>query len=220
LAKTVLTQLAEHGTVERGWLGVSIQPLTKDLARTFKRGDNTTGALVSSVIDGSPAAKADVKTGDVIVEFNGKKVAKATDLPGLVADMRVGSDVPIVVMRNGAETRLNARIARLEDEGPTKVAATDDNGKLGLSVQPLTPPMARELGLKVKEGVLVRDVVDGGRAAEAGIQAGDVIVEIDRQPVRSVEDLTARVDKRAKGEPIVMLVNREGHTMYVTIPAA
>ncbi|HKC97689.1 MAG TPA: PDZ domain-containing protein, partial [Methylomirabilota bacterium] len=87
-------------------------------------------------------------------------------------------------------------------------------------VQPLTPPMARELGLKAKEGVLVRDVVEGGRAAEAGIRAGDVIVEVNREPVRTVEDLKARVDKLGKSEPVVMLVNRDGETMYVAIPAA
>ena len=218
LAKTVITQLADHGKVERGWLGVSIQPLTRELAKSFKRDDNT-GALVSAVTAGSPADKAGIKAGDVIVEFNGKKVAKATDLPGLVADVPVGKDVPMVVMREGRELRLNANIGRLQDESPAKLAETEGKGKLGLSVQPLTPPMARELGLKVKEGVLVREVVEGGRAAEAGIRAGDVIVEINRQPVRTVEDLTTRVDKQAKNEPMVLLVNRDGQTMYVAVPA-
>ena len=115
---------------------------------------------------------------------------------------------------------LNAEIAGVEDDAPTKVGQTDGKGKLGLSVRPLTPPIARELGIEVKEGVLVGDVVEGGRAAEAGIEAGDVIMEIDRQPVRTVEDLTARVEEQTKGEPIVMLVNRDGHTLYVAIPAA
>ena len=219
LAKNVITQLADRGKVERGWLGVGIQPLTPELAKSFKRGD-TTGALVSEVKEGSPADKAGMKTGDVIVELDGKKVTKATDLPTLVAEMPVGKSVPIVVMRDGREVRLNAQIARLEDESPTKVAKTEDKGQLGLSVQPLTPPVARELGLKVKEGVLVRDVVEGGRAAEAGIRAGDVIVEINRQPVRTVEDLKAGVDKLGKSESVVMLVNRDGATMYVAIPAA
>jgi serine protease Do len=219
LAKTVITQLADHGKVERGWLGVSIQPLTKDLAKNFKR-DNTNGALVSSVIEGSPADKAGLKAGDVIVEFNGKKVAKATELPSLVADLTVGRDVPMVVVRDGSEMRLNARIARLEDETPAKVADAQEKGQLGLSVQPITPPVARELGLKVKEGVLVRDVVEGGRAAEAGIRPGDVIVEINRQPVRTVEDLQVRVDKQTKNEPIVLLVNRDGQALYVAVPAA
>ena len=219
LAKTVITQLADHGKVERGWLGVSIQPLTKDLAKNFKR-DNTNGALVSSVIEGSPADKAGLKAGDVIVEFNGKKVAKATELPSLVADLTVGRDVPMVVVRDGSEMRLNARIARLEDETPAKVADAQEKGQLGLSVQPITPPVARELGLKVKEGVLVRDVVEGGRAAEAGIRPGDVIVEINRQPVRTVEDLKVRVDKQTKNEPIVLLVNRDGQALYVAVPAA
>jgi len=219
LAKTVITQLADRGKVERGWLGVSIQPLTQELAKSFKRGDST-GALVSAVTEGSPAEKAGMKAGDVIVEFDGKKVAKATDLPGLVADVPVDKDVPMVVMREGREVRLNARIARLEDESPAKVGEPEGKGQLGLSVQPLTPPVARELGIKAKEGVLVRDVVDGGRAAEAGIRAGDVIVEVNRHPVRTVEDLKTRVDKQAKNEPIVMLVNRDGQTMYVAIPSA
>jgi serine protease Do len=218
LAKTVITQLADRGKVERGWLGVAIQPLTQELAKSFKRGD-TTGALVSEVKEGSPAEKAGMKTGDVIVELDGKKVTKATDLPGLVAEMPVGKNVPIVVMRDGREARLNAQIARLEDESPTKVAETEGKGQLGLSVQPVTPPMARELGLKVKEGVLVRDVVEGGRAAEAGIRAGDVIVEVDRRPVRTIEDFKAHLAKQAKDTPVVLLVNRDGQTMYVAIPA-
>jgi len=219
LAKTVITQLADHGKVERGWLGVSIQPLTKDLAANFKRSD-TTGALVSTVVEGSPAEKAGVKPGDVIVEFDGKKVAKSTDLPGLVAEVPVGRDVPMTVMREGREVKLNAHIARLEDESPTKASESEGKGQLGLSVQPLTPRMARELGLKAQEGVLVRDVVEGGRAAEAGIRAGDVIVEVNQQPVRTIEDFKARLDKRAKDQPVVMLVNRDGQNMYVAIPAA
>jgi serine protease Do len=219
LAKTVITQLADRGKVERGWLGVAIQPLSQELAKSFKRAD-TTGALVSEVKEGSPAERAGMKTGDVIVELDGKKVAKATDLPGLVAEMPVGKNVPIVVVRDGREVRLNAQIARLEDESPTKVAETEGKGQLGLSVQPLTPPMARELGLKVKEGVLVRDVVEGGRAAEAGIRAGDVIVEVDRRPVRTIEDFKAHLARQAKDAPVVLLVNRDGQTMYVAIPAA
>src|SRR5262249_50554744 len=158
--------LADRGKVERGWLGVAIQPLTPDLAKSFKRGD-TTGALVSEVKEGSPADKAGMKTGDVIVELDGKKVTKATDLPTLLAEVRGVKNAPIVVMRERREVRLNAQSARLEDESPTKVARAEGKGRLGLSVQPLTPPVVRELGLKVKEGVLVRDVVEGGRAAEA-----------------------------------------------------
>ena len=220
LAKSVITQLMEHGRVERGWLGVSVQPLTKELAKGFKRND-ATGALVASVVAGSPAERAGVKPGDIIVEFAGKKVAKSGDLPSLVAEARVGNDVPVVVVREGKEVRLTARIARLEEEEAAKVADVEVDGKnkLGLSVQPLTPPMASELGLQVREGVLVRDVAAGSRAGEAGIRAGDVIVEVDRQPVRTVEELKAHVDNQVKGAPMVLLIRREGGTMYVAIPA-
>ena len=221
LAKSVITQLVEHGKVERGWLGVSVQPLTKELAKGFKRND-AAGALVASVVAGSPAERAGVKPGDIIVEFAGKKVAKSGDLPSLVAEARVGNDVPVVVVREGKEVRLTARIARLEEEEAAKVADVEVDGKnkLGLSVQPLTPPMASELGLQVREGVLVRDVAAGSRASQAGIRAGDVIVEVDRQPVRTVEELKAHVDNQVKGAPMVLLIRREGGTMYVAIPAA
>jgi len=221
LAKSVITQLVEHGKVERGWLGVSVQPLTKELAKGFKRND-AAGALVASVVAGSPAERAGVKPGDIIVEFAGKKVAKSGDLPSLVAEARVGNDVPVVVVREGKEVRLTARIARLEEEEAAKVADVEVDGKnkLGLSVQPLTPPMASELGLQVREGVLMRDVAAGSRAGEAGIRAGDVIVEVDRQPVRTVEELKAHVDNQVKGAPMVLLIRREGGTMYVAIPAA
>ena len=220
LAKSVITQLVEHGKVERGWLGVSVQPLTKELAKGFKRND-AAGALVASVVAGSPAERAGVKPGDIIVEFAGKKVAKSGDLPSLVAEARVGNDVPVVVVREGKEVRLTARIARLEEEEAAKVADVEVDGKnkLGLSVQPLTPPMASELGLPVREGVLVRDVAAGSRAGEAGIRAGDVIVEVDRQPVRTVEELKTHIDNQVKGAPMVLLIRREGGTMYVAIPA-
>jgi serine protease Do len=164
------------------------------------------------VVDGSPAAKAGVKSGDVIVEFDGKRIAKSEDLPRLVAETPIGREVALVVVREGVQTKLTARVAKLVDDAP---AAT-----LGLSVQPVTPPVARELGLKTQQGLLVRDVVEGSRAAEAGIRPGDVIVEADRQPVTTVEDFRASVDKRAKGDSLLLLVNREGNTLFVSVPLA
>src|SRR2546428_9162075 len=161
-------------------------------------------------MEGSPAEKAGMKAGAVVGNSAGKRVTRPGDLPSLVAEARVGSEVPMVVVRDGKEVRLTARIARLQDEAPSKVAGVEGKGQLGLSVQPLTPPVARELGLKVNEGVLVRDVVEGSRAGEAGIRAGDVIVEIDRQPVRPADDLKTRVDKHAKVAPILVRVDREG----------
>jgi serine protease Do len=219
LAKSVISQLAASGKVERGWLGVAVQPLTKDLARGFQRTD---GALVASVVEGSPAEKAGVKAGDIIVEFDGKKVAKSGELPTVVADTRAGSEVPIVVVRDGKELRLTVRIARLEDDTVAAKAAevqVDGKNNLGLAVQPLTPPMATELGLKVKQGVLVRDVTPGSRAGEAGIRAGDVILEVNRQPVRTAEDLKTQVEKQTQGAPLLLLVNRDGSAVFIAIPS-
>jgi serine protease Do len=198
---------------------VSIQPLTKPLAQSFQRSD-ARGALVSRVIEGSPAEKAGVKAGDVIVALDGKTVDKIEDLPRLVAEMHAGREVRLTVVRDGKEQTLTATIAKLDEEAPSKVAQAEGKSRLGLSVQPVTPPVASELRLKVKEGVLVRDVVEGSRADEAGIRPGDVIVEVDRQPVRSVEELQAHVNRHSKGESVLMLVNRDGNTVYVAVPAA
>jgi serine protease Do len=161
-----------------------------------------------------------VKSGDVIVEFDGKRIAKSEDLPRLVAETAIGREVPLVVARNGVETKLTTRVAKLADDTPPAAPTTEGKGKLGLSVQPVTPPVARELGLKTQQGLLVRDVVEGSRAALAGIRPGDVIVEADRQPVRTVEELRANMDKRAKGDSLLLLVNREGNTLFVSVPLA
>jgi serine protease Do len=216
-AKPVVTQLAQTGHVERGWLGVAIQPVTPELAKGFGL-PNTQGALVASVVEGSPAQKAGLKRGDVIMEYGGRKVARSEELPRVVAESPVGREVPITVLRDGKPVTLTAKIAQLE-ESEQKVAAQSGSEKpaLGLSVESLTPAVARELGLSDSHGVLVKGVEDGSPAASAGIQAGDVIVEADRHPVASVSDLRHAVDKHAKGSPLVMLVHRNGSSLYAAI---
>jgi serine protease Do len=221
VAKPIVTQLAQSGHVERGWLGVTIQSLTPELVKGFAL-PTAQGALVASVMDGSPAQKAGMKRGDVITEFNGRKVAASGDLPRAVAELPVGRDVPVTVWRDGKSVSLTARIARLEDT-EQKLAggpAGGDKPALGLSVEPLTPEAARQLGLAEGRGVVVRAVQDGSPAANAGIQAGDVIVEVDRQPVASVSDLRRSVERHAKGTPLVVLMHRQGSSIYAAIPVS
>src|SRR5947208_6055112 len=173
LSKPVLAQLAGSGHVVRGYLGVAVQRVTSDLAKSFRL-FGTDGALVTSVAEGSPAAKAGLKEGDVIVEYDGRPVARAGDLPRTVAETPVGREVPVTVLRDGKTVKLTAKVAKL-DEPDQKVASdASEKGKLGVAVEPVTPAVARELGLKETRGVAVRRVEDGGRAANAGIRSGDV----------------------------------------------
>jgi serine protease Do len=218
LAKPVVTQLAQSGHVERGWLGVSIQSLTPELARSFGQ-PNTHGALVASVVAGSPAQKAGMKPGDVITEYNGRPVGRSEDLPRAVAETGIGRDVTVTVLRDGQRVTLTARIAQLE-EPDRKVAASADGDKpaLGLSVEPLTPALARQLGVSESGGLIVRGVQDDSPAANAGLRPGDVIVEVDRHPVASVGDLTRAMEKHAKGTPLLTLVRRDGSSLYAAIP--
>jgi serine protease Do len=218
LAKPVLTQLADSGRVVRGWLGVAIQPVTPELAKSLKLSDST-GALVSSVTDDSPAEKAGLKAGDVIVEFNGERVAKADRLPSAVAVTPVGREVPISIVRDGKPLKLTAKVG---EQAETREAAAKPErapAKLGLSVEPVTPRLAREMKLKDTQGVIVRAVEEDSPAAEAGIQAGDVIVEVDRHTIRNADDMRRRLDDHAKGTPVLMLLHRGEGSIFVTIDA-
>jgi serine protease Do len=218
LAKPVLTQLAANGHVTRGWLGVTIQPVTPELAKSLKLGE-TTGALVSSVTDGSPAEKAGLKAGDVILEFNGEKVARADRLPSAVAMTPVGHEVPLSVARDGSTIRLTAKVGEQPEAREASAKPDAKPARLGLSVEPITPRLAQELNLHDKSGLVVRGVEDDSPAAEAGIQAGDVIVEIDRHPVRTAADMHHQLDGHAKGTPVLMLVHRGDGSLFVTVTA-
>jgi serine protease Do len=215
-AKTVVTQLAETGHVSRSWLGVSIQPVTPELAKGFNLSE-AKGALVASVTEDSPAMKAGLKPGDVIVEYDGRKVARSEELPRLVAETPAGREVAITVRRDGKPTTLQARVARLDEPEQRLASEAGDKGKLGLAVEPVTPEVARQLGLKEPRGVVVKRVEDGSPAANAGIRPGDVILEVDRQPVKDVATLRQLVDKHGKDNPVVMLLKRQDATLYVAV---
>src|SRR5215831_12475672 len=219
LAKNVVTQLAESGKVTRGWLGVGIQGVTPELAKSFGRAD-TTGVLVSSVSEGSPAERAGIKTGDIITEYDGRKVERASDLPRAVAATPVGRDVKLTVVRDGKPVTLTAKVAALDTK---EAAEADNNGgekakpALGLAVQPLTPAIAQQLGVSAKQGLVVQDVMDGSPAADAGFQRGDVIVEVDKKPVKSVAELRESVAKHGKGTQMLFRVQREDASLFLTV---
>jgi len=218
MAKFVVPQLAQHGRVVRGWLGVSIQPMTTELAKSFGV-SQADGALVASVQEGSPAAKAGVKPGDIIVEFDGQKVGRTTDLSRVVAATPVGKDVRVTVLRDGKSMPLNARIAKMDDKQMAAVEPGESSNRpqLGVSVEPMTPELARQLGVGDARGVVVREVKEGSPDAEAGLRPGDVITEINRKPVKSADDLRKALDSHKPGTTALLLIHREGGALYVTV---
>jgi len=216
-AKSVVTQLVASGKVTRGWLGVTIQPLTAELAKGFNVTEGT-GALVAGVQDGSPAARAGVKAGDIITHYDGQKVATSADLPKLVAATAVGRQVPVTVVREGKKVALNVTVAQMDEPGQPVVAQAEEaKGPLGLTVETVTPSIAKELKLSEPRGVIVRGVRSGSPAENAGIRAGDVITEVDRQAVADAAQMKRALEKHPKGAPVVVMVRRDGTSLYVAL---
>ncbi|HPG26679.1 MAG TPA: DegQ family serine endoprotease [Myxococcota bacterium] len=218
-AKQILPQLRADGRVTRGWLGVHIQGVTPEIAAQFEL-DEARGALVAQVLPDTPAADGGIERGDVIVEFDGQPIDEWRDLPIVVANTPVESDASVVVIRDGKRKRLRVRIGRLDD--PEVVAASNTAGDgaqaYGLQAQDLTPQLAERLGLEETEGVIVTDVDPNGPAAEAGIRRGDLIVEVDRKPVRSARDLAKRLGDG--GDGVLVLVRRGDSTLFVPLQPA
>jgi serine protease Do len=218
MARHVMKVLRTDGRVRRGQLGVTVQPVTSDLAAALGL-KNVAGAVVSSVESGSAADRAGVKRGDVITSFGEHAVSDANALRNRVADAGPGSHVPLVVTRDGVEHRLEVEL----DEVKSQVAGdttepNDVRGKatLGVSVTPINPQLAAQVGVPSDvHGLLVEDVNVDSPAAEAGVQPGDVIQEVNRQPVSTVDQLRSAVTRPLHG-PILLLVNRSGHELFLT----
>jgi len=208
LAKTLVPQLAADGHVTRGWLGVSVQKLTTELAESLGI-DVAHGALVGGVTAKGPAAKAGLRAGDVITRYDGKDVADVTVLPTLVADTPAGKTVPVEVVRDGKRQTFDVTIAKLTDDDPEEPHAAGDtsgNARVGLALRELSPAERAQRGLAPDEGVLVADVVDGSPAEAAGLEPGDVILQANRTAVGSVADLRAALGAAPKGMPVLVLV--------------
>jgi serine protease Do len=205
-------------------LGVNIQNITDETAQALELKERT-GVLVSNVRAGSAAEKAGVKRGDIITAINGEKIDDGNVLRNKVAGTLPGTEMKLTVLREGQPVELTATLDEFDTEtagNPQQPGANPDeakpvNGKLGLTLQPLTPQVARELGLtNDNEGVIVTAVDEGGAGSEAGISKGDVILEINRRTVNSVESVQAALDS-AGTRPILLLINRRGQTVYLTV---
>jgi len=221
----VVEQLRKYGETRRGWLGVHIQDVTKDMADALGL-DDVAGALVTDVPDG-PAKKAGMKQGDVIVTFDGKHVANTRELVRMVADAEVGKTVRIVVFRGGKTVTLKVVLGRREEAEKKLVSSTkakpetpSEKTVLGMTVRGLDANLRDQLGLGAEaRGVVVMDVDQTSQAYEKGLRAGDLIVEAGQQPVASARDLAARIDAaRAAGrKSILLLVRRNGDPRFVAL---
>jgi serine protease Do len=214
IAMDVANQLRDTGKVTRGRLGVQIQGLTQELARSFGL-EQPSGALVASVEKGSPAQRAGVETGDVILEYDGKAVSDSKDLPVMVARTKPGTEAALRVWRNGQAQALTVKVGELEAE-PIAAASMESAapaGRLGLAVQDLDPAQRRELELD--GGVLVGAVQ--GNAARAGIQPGDVVIAVNGEQVASVAQFRGLVEKAQSGRPVALLIQRGETRLYVPV---
>jgi serine protease Do len=214
-AKNILPQLEAKGHVTRGWLGVSLQPVTEELAKALHL-PKAEGSLVAQVLPDSPASKAGVQVGDVITGFDGHQIEKPSELPRLVASTPIGQTATLQVLRDNKPLTLSAQIAEMP--GSEQVAAdTAPRESLGIAVEPLTPDVARQLGVPDRRGVVVARIQDGSPAAEAGMQPGDVIVEVNRHPVKNVLDLRRALEQGKPGEPTLFLLHRHDASLFVAL---
>jgi serine protease Do len=218
MARNVMDQLIQNGSVRRAKLGVNVQDINADLASSLGL-PSAKGALVSNVEDGSPAAHAGITQGDVITEYNGKPVADGNQLRNAVSSTTPGSTVSLKVFRHGRDETLQAKVGELvtkrEKSGPASEGRGE--GRFGMSVQPLTPDLAEQAGVpRGTRGVIVMDLDPSGIAADSGIQEGDVIEKVDGKTVTSGDELRAALDRK-DGKPSLLIVNRKGTDIFLTL---
>jgi serine protease Do len=219
MAKNVMDQLVKNGSVRRAKLGVTIQPISHDMATAMNL-PSTHGALVASVEDGGPAAHAGLKQGDVITRFNGKAVADNNQLRNEVAATTPGTSVAIEVLRSGKTETLHATLGQLAPAKGERASRSNDRsegGKYGMSVQPLTPDLADQIGVpRTTQGVVVAGVDPEGIAADSQLQEGDVIEKVNGKTVTTADALRTALDNN-NGKPSLLLVHRKDATIFLTL---
>ena len=214
MAKQILPQLYASGVVQRGWLGVVIQSLTPELAETFGL-DERDGALVNDVAPDGPAQRSGLRRGDVIVEFNGERIEEMNELPRVVANTRVGSEVDVIVVRKGSRKTIEVTLGEMPGDDHFVPASAPSRSQLGgLRLQPLTNELADRLGADSSEGVLITEVDPGTAAEDAGLRRGDIILEVNQQPVLTPADVH---EHAGDDESVLMLVKRRDGTQYFVV---
>lgn len=217
MAKVVIPQLKEKGKVIRGMIGVQVQNVTPELAKSFGLPEPL-GALVAEVNPGTPAEKAGLQRGDVIIEFNGHPIHEMNELPRLVAETQPGTKATLKVLREGKEKTFTLTVTELTEERQAQVAKEEgEESALGLVVRNLDQALAQRLRLKETKGVVVVQVDQGTAAADAGLRQGDLILEINGQAVENLKAYQEIIGKVKKGTSARFLIKRQGRTLYLVL---
>jgi serine protease Do len=214
-AKGMLEDLKLKGRVIRGWLGVAVQDITREIAENLQLKD-IRGTLVGDVIKGEPAEKAGLQTGDIIIAIDGRTIQDTAELLRIVAAIPVGKKVTIVVLRSGQERRFEATIGERR-ETREQARQVQPSEQLGMTVQEITPEMAVHFGLAEKTGVIVTQLRDGGPADEAGLRTQDIILQMNRVKITSMKDYLAEIAKGGPEEILLILVKRGETTFFMTL---
>jgi serine protease Do len=224
MASEIITELALNGSVARGWLGVQIQPVTEEVAESLGVTEGK-GALVTSIVPESPAAKAGIMPGDVIIGMNGESLDDFKDLPKLVAETKAGSDSSLEIRRKGKTRKLQVEIGRMPGEGIEVAQNQDapDSAKLGIQLAELTPETRQRYGIPEEiNGALVANVMNGSPASRAGIRPGSVISMVGQERVQSPDDVVVEVQEAAKEErgSVLLLVEHRGEKHFIAVKLA
>lgn len=218
LAKKVVDQLKKNGRVVRGWLGIRAQDVSPQLALSLGLTRNPVEmAVVSEVGDGSPAAEAGVKPGDIILEFNSKPVPRSQDFPSLIADTPPGQKVTLKIIRDKKEQIVSVKIGELPEEGDAVQKVETRDPEIGVRVQRITPEAARRLGLTSTKGVLIVEVQPGSPADQVGLEPADVIREVNQRPVNNISDFERAVRQGRRGERTLLLVQRGDNAVFFAL---
>jgi serine protease Do len=215
LVRNVVEQLKVHGKVVRGWLGVSIQDVTPELAHSFGL-EKTAGALVAEVTADSPAAHAGLERGDVILDYNGTHFDSAHQLPALVAATEIGKTVPITVQRGGKTKTLSVTVKEMPT-GATPTESRHAAAEWGLNVSDITPDLRQQFDLEETTGVVITGITPDSAADGAGLRPGDVISEVNRQAVHNVEEYQSALAAAQKGHVLLLLVHRAAQSFFVAL---
>jgi serine protease Do len=220
MARSIMDQIRDNGKVTRGRIGAAIQDLTEDLAKSFGYSGRE-GALIDDVVPDSPAAKAGLKAGDIVTKYQGKPVKSSSQFRNAVAATAPNSKAEIEIFRDGKKQTLQVQVGLLSEEEMARAQpdAGDEEANadaLGLSVQPLTPEIARQLGLKdVPAGVVIAGVEPGSLAARGGLRAGDVVASVGGQDIANVKEFRDAMAKQKASEGVRLTIVREGSKRFV-----
>jgi len=216
LAKSIMAELIKTGKVIRPWVGIGLQDLTPELMKNFNVTEKE-GALISQIYEGSPAEKAGLKTGDIIVQIDGKKIKDSQDVVREVLKRQVGQKILFDVIRDGKHTEISVITAQMPTELGEQKPAKPLEEWFGLHVSTVTPEIAKQLGLAKAEGVIIEGVEMGSAAQGAGLRKGDVILEVNRQRIKEESDYRIAMEKVKPDQGALLLVSRGGSTLFVSL---